>query len=217
MRTRRQTLLDFISFPLRAVTLIETNRWNLSSLASERFDYVAKHVKGYCLDVGCGKHNRFIQEYLNGHGRGIDLFPYEGLTAEHIVADMTHFPFADSTFDSVTFIANINHVPKSLRDTELTEAYRCLKPGGNIIVTMGNPLAELLIHKVLHWYDTFLGTNYDVDGERGMHEEENFYLTNSEINARLIRAGFTSVAKKYFLTQWGFNHLFIGNKTQTIA
>lgn len=41
---------------------------------------------------------------------------------EHIVEDITKFPFEDEQFDTVTFIANINHVPEPLRDIELTQA-----------------------------------------------------------------------------------------------
>ncbi len=125
---------------------------------------------------------------------------------------MSQFPFEDSTFDSVTFIANINHIPESQRDIELTEAYRVLKPGGNIIVTMGNPLAEILAHKVVMIYDKLFGTNYDMDSERGMEEGEEYYLTNTEIKERLTRASFRIIVKKYFVTQWGLNHLFIGWK-----
>lgn len=211
-RTNRQKCKDFIFFPLRALTLHDGDRWGLSSLASERFDYVAKEVRGFCLDAGCGKNNRFVKQYLGGNGKGIDVFPYEGLTEENIVRDMTHFPFADCSFDSVSFVANLNHVPRTNRDKELAEAYRVLKSGGNIIVTMGNPMAEMLVHHVVHWHDKIFGTDYDMDSERGMEDEEEYYCTNSEITERLLRAGFRNIAKKYFVTQWGLNHLFVGWK-----
>lgn len=207
-----QRLKDFLTFPLRAFTMFENDRCGLLSLASERFDYVSREVIGYCLDVGCGRNNRFIVEYLKGNGKGIDVYPYEGLSEENIVEDISHFPFDTCTFDSVTFIANLNHVPKSLRDIELAEAYRCLKHGGNIIITMGNPLAEILVHKVVAFYDRIFGTKYDMDSERGMHEEEEYYLTDSEIVERLEKAGFVDIKKKYFWTQWMLNHLFVARK-----
>ncbi len=214
-RRRRSTLKklgDLITFPLRAFTLFHEDRLGFTSLASERFDYVANEVVGYCLDVGCGRNNRFINEYLGGHGKGVDVFRYEGLTDDHVVEDLSTFPFPDSTFDSVTFIANINHVPESLRDQELAEAYRVLKPNGNIIVTMGHPFAELAVHKVVWMHDKLFGTNQDMDSERGMGEEEAYYLRDSEIVARLTRAGFQGLRKKRFATQWGLNHLFVGWK-----
>ena len=148
-----------------------------------------------------------------GGGQGIDVYAYEGLTKEQIVEDMSHFPFADATFDTVTFIANLNHVPRESRDAELGEAFRCLRSGGNIVVTMGNPVAEILVHKLVWCYDRLLGTRLDVDSERGMLEGEEYYLLDTEIRARLAAAGFVNVRKKYFLAQWCLNHLLTGEKT----
>lgn len=215
MRTKRTTLgrvLDFATFPLRAFFFFHNDKWGLSSQASERYDYVAREIQGPCLDVGCGYHNRFVTEWLGGAGQGIDVYQYAGLTTQQIVSDMSHFPFEDQSFDSVTFIANLNHVPKSLRDRELSEAHRCLRPGGNIVVTMGNPIAEFAVHKVVAFYDRFFGTHVDMDTERGMGEEESYYLLDGEIRARLRTAGFTNLKKKYFWTQWGLNHLWVAWK-----
>jgi SAM-dependent methyltransferase len=207
-----QMIKDFLTFPLRSITLFYTDRWGLSCLATERYDYVSREVIGYCLDVGCGRFNRFINEFLDGKGRGIDIFQYEGLSQDNIVKDMSRFPFKDNTFDSVTFIANINHIPAHLRDAELSEAYRVLKTQGNIIITMGNPIAEILAHKSIALYDKTIGTKYDIDEERGMHEEESLFLKDDEIIQRLNGAGFVNIKKKYFLTQWFLNHLFVGWK-----
>lgn len=212
MRGGWQRIKDTLTFPLRALTLFHEDRWGLSSLASERFDYVARHVRGRCLDVGCGPHDRFVHEWLAGRGKGIDVFAYEGLTEDQIFADLTKFPFPDGSFVSVTFIANLNHVPRSQRDAELSEAYRVLMPGGNIVVTMGNPLAEILVHKVVALRDRLFGTRDDMDGERGMEEEEEYYLLDREIIVRLKRAGFVNIRKTRFWTQWGLNHLLAGSK-----
>ena len=211
-RSPARKIVDFLSFPLRAVTLFHDDRLGLSALASERFDYVAREVSGYCLDVGCGRHNRFVREFLQGNGRGIDLFTYEGLTAENLAADLTRLPFADQSFATVTFIANLNHCPRPQRDGELREAFRVLRPGGKIIVTMGNPLAEILVHRLVRLYDQLFRTNVDMDTQRGMAEGEEYYLTDREIRDRLTRAGFVRLRKKYFLTQWALNHLFIGER-----
>lgn len=111
----------------------------MSAIARDRFDYVAREVRGHCLDIGCGPRNRFVREYLDGDGVGVDVFPYEGLEPEQILEDMTKLPFADGSFDTVTFLANFNHIPEPLRDAELAEAMRVLRPRGNVIITMGNP------------------------------------------------------------------------------
>lgn len=118
--------MDLITFPLRAVTLFHEDRWGLSSLAAERSHYVSREVQGPCLDVGCGRHNRFVGEFCRGDLRGMDLFAYEGLTRDEIVESLTSLRFAGGTFRSVTFIANLNHGPRPDRHTELAEAYRVL-------------------------------------------------------------------------------------------
>jgi SAM-dependent methyltransferase len=213
-RQSMQKIKDFLTFPLRSVTMFYADRWGLSSLASERYDYVSREVTGYCLDVGCGRCNRFIKEFLHGEGKGIDVFQYDGLSPDNIVKDMSRFPFEDNTFDSVTFIANLNHIPLHSRDIELSEAYRVLKTNGNIIITMGNPVAEILAHKAIAFYDKIFGTTYDIDEERGMREDEEYYIRDPEIIARLNRAGFGNIKKKFFGTQWFLNHLFVAWKTE---
>lgn len=212
LRTLNQQIFDFIFFPLRALTLFEENKWGLTSLRNERFDHVAREVKGYCLDIGCGRYNTFIKYYCNNNGIGIDVYPYEGLTKKNVVRDLKKFPYKSNLFDTVTFIANINHIPRNDRDKELKEAFRCLKNKGSIIITMGNPLTEILVHKLVHTYDTVFNTLIDVDSERGMHEHENYYLTDKEIISRLKKAKFKKIRKKYFFTQWGLNHMFIAYK-----
>lgn len=215
MRSRVQKAKDFLLFPLRAFTLFYEDAWGLSCQATERFDYVASAVQGRCLDVGCGLKNRFIEEFCRGNGVGIDVFAYDGLTSANLVTDMTKLPYSDGSFDTVTFIANLNHVPKSLRDLELAEAFRVLRPGGNVVVTMGNPLAEILVHQVVWLHDRITGSKQDLDSIRGMHEDEEYYLTTREITGRLKSAGFQNISCKYFTTQWFLNHMFIGWKTST--
>ena len=217
LRTRNQKIKDFLTFPLRALALFEFDRWGLTSLRSERFDYVAPEVRGYCLDVGCGRHDLFIAKYCRRHGKGIDVYPYEGLTEAHLVEDITHFPFEDASFDTVTFIASINHVPRFKRDIELAEAHRCLRDGGNIVLTMGKPVAELAAHLAIYTYDKLFGTNHDVDMERGMAEGETYFVTEREIRRRLTSAGFVGIQRKSFWTQWGLNRLYIGWKRQLSA
>jgi len=47
-----------------------------------------------------------------------------------------------------------------------------------------------------------------------MDEEEEYYLTDSEIIKRLSLAGFKNISKKYFFTQWCLNHLFVAWKSK---
>ena len=66
-RSLLRRLADFLTFPLRAMTLFEKDKWGLSSLASDRFRYVAREVRGYCLDVGCGRRVRQRPEEILPH------------------------------------------------------------------------------------------------------------------------------------------------------
>jgi len=211
-RSRWKVIVDFLTFPVRVLLLFQKGRWGLTCRQMERFYYVASVTGERCLDIGCGRYNRFIRTFKKERGVGLDVYPYEGLLEKEVVEDLTRFNFPNSSFNSVTFIASVNHIPARDRDTELGEAFRCLKDGGNIVITMGNPLAEIVIHWLARISDRFLGTRVDLDGERGMDEEEDYYLTDREIINRLQLAGFTSIRKKYFITQWGLNHMFVGWK-----
>lgn len=217
LRSAGQRGLDFITFPVRALTLFHHDAMGLSCLATERFDEVARECRGYTLDIGCGYHNRFISHHLREYGKGIDLFKYEGLTDEHVVESLAEFPFADGTFDTVTFIANINHCPRPQRDQEIAEAFRVLTPGGTIVVTMGSVLAEMLVHKVVWVYDKILGTKVDMDSERGMEEDEEYHITREEIEERLTKAGFVHLRRRMFWTQWGMNALYVGEKPRGVG
>lgn len=211
-RTQRQILIDFLTFPIRAFTLMGEDFGGLSSLPSERYYYCAEQVQGFCLDVGCGPNNRFISDFLYGNGIGIDVFPYEGLEKDQVFPDLENFPFPDNNFETICFIASINHVPRNKRIIELREAYRCLKPGGNIILTMGKPIAEILTHQVAYLSDLLFKTEFDLDGQRRMQEDEDFYLTKNEIFRLLKETGFYQIRMKPFLTQWLLNSAYIALK-----
>lgn len=95
---------------------------------------------GKCLDIGCGRYNRFISEFRKNIEVGIDVYKYEDFSKKDIVPDMTKLPFNKKVFGTLTLIANINHIPKKIRNMELNEIFRVLNHKGKIIVTMGNSL-----------------------------------------------------------------------------
>jgi SAM-dependent methyltransferase len=197
---------NFLTFPFRAVTLFDDDRFGLQSLRTERMSYVAEEVRGLCLDIGCGPGNLFIKNHMKGQGTGVDVFPYTGLSQKNIV-DPMRLPFRDRSFGTVTLIAAINHIPESKRAGEIREIYRVLRPGGRLIVTMGNPLAEIIVHKLSGALN-----KEDMDTERGMEEDESYYMTDGEIRKALSAAGFAIHSKKRFWSQWGLNHMLIGLK-----
>jgi SAM-dependent methyltransferase len=207
-----QRFLDFILFPFRGLVALEDNKWGLTSLRHERYHYVSRYCKGRVLDVGCGRNNVFINEFMNGNGWGIDVYKYEGLQANQVFPDLSRFPCEDKSYDTIVFIANLNHVPPRNRLTELREAFRCLNDGGRIVLTMGNPVAEILAHKLVYFNEKVLGIESDVDYERGMSEEEEYYVKYTEIKRLLKEAGFVDIRSRTFWEQWGLNKLFVGHK-----
>lgn len=193
------------------MTLFDQDRHGLRSLRSERFEYVAREVRGRCLDIGCGPHDRFVREFLGGCGIGIDVHPYEGLRPEQVV-QVPPFPFPDASFGTVTFIACLNHVPRGMRAAELAEARRVLEPRGRVVVTMGLPFAEVLAHRAVRWHDRLLGTRHDVDHERGVCEDEDEFLRPADVEGLLRGAGLRPVARRRFGTQWGLNALWVAER-----
>ncbi len=212
--SKHSPLKDFILFPFRAIFLVEESKYGLTSLRDERFHYVKKYVVGKCLDIGCGKDNIFIKQFLDNNGIGLDLYPYEGLTKEHLVDDFCNLSFPDNSFGTVTFIANFNHIPKNLRNAEIAEAFRLIEPGGRIIITMGSPVAELLAHLNVWIQDSLFNTHLDMDNERGMVEGESYFVLDKEIAACLTNTGFKNLQRHTFPTQWGLNHLWLGFKEE---
>ncbi len=206
-----QKTIDFITFPIRSLFITEHNKWGLTSLRNERYDYAAKEVLGYCLDIGCCRNNAFVKNYLGGNGIGVDNFPFDGLSDENIIEDLTKLPFKNETFNSVTFLANINHIPESERDEELFEAYRCLKTGGNIIIQTAIPWVSIVAHITAEYYDKIFRTNHHTDTEMGM-EDDDYYVEEKEVIERLKKAGFKNIKKKNFTTQWWLNRLYVGWK-----
>jgi len=48
--------------------------------------------------------------------------------------DLTRMPYADATFDLITSISVVEHIPAV--EKALAEMYRCLKPGGRLLLTI---------------------------------------------------------------------------------
>jgi SAM-dependent methyltransferase len=209
---RSTRALNAALFPFRALAVQQNDHGPVHSLRSERFSYVAEFTVGRCLDVGCGPENRFIRKWHND-GLGIDVFGYSGLEQTQIVEDMTQLPFDDAAFDTVTLIAALNHIEEHLRAPQLAEINRVLRPGGRVVLTMGAAAAELVVHKLVHVYHARLGTGHeDMDGERGMCEHESFSVSPAEIQSLLNDAGFPTVHRTRFASQWGLNSVYVGVK-----
>jgi len=96
---------------------------------------LSPHIKGKILDVGCD--NKPYQKLFT-HAKeyiGLELDSPENRKKgeANVFYDGKHFPFGDSTFDSVVFTQVLEHVFNP--DEFLNEINRILKKDGNILLT----------------------------------------------------------------------------------
>ena len=153
-------------------------------------------VRGRVLDIGCGE-NYLMRRYreAGGWGIGIDVYPWAHV--DQVVEDTAKLPFADATFDTITFVACLNHIPN--RAEVLVEARRLLAPRGRILVTNLTPGLSRVWHGWAYW---------DADQhQRGMKEGEVFGFKEPELIKLTGRAGFYLIERQPF--SWGLNCLYI--------
>lgn len=189
--------INFILLPVRLVFSHETvNRLGLRSLRDERYDIVRKNLCGRLLDIRCGN-NELVKTY--GHDSvGVDVFDFGGDAL--ILEDASNLPFDDKSFQSVSFVASLNHVIK--RKEVLSEAYRLLTDGGRAYMTMLSPFWGVLRHKLAWW---------DPDQhDRGMKEGEEMGLSKRYLIGLFDECGFFLVKRQRFIL--GINNLYIFQK-----
>ena len=168
-------------------------------LAQRRVKAVLPHIRGRLLDVGCG-FNRLVRDYENGVG--VDVHPWPG--ADVIVADTATLQWESASFDTVTIIAALNHIPN--RVAVINECRRVLRPGGRVVITMLAPRTS----RVWHW----LRAPWDTDQlERGMKPGEVFGFTSPELLEMFGCAGFTLLLRRRFML--GLNRLYVFGLPET--
>lgn len=159
------------------------NMIGLRSLRDERYDRVAEQCRGSLLDIGCGD-NGLVKRYRCGvgvdvHDSGCDL----------VVENTSSLPFDNGEFDTVSFVASLNHIP--YRQEVIAEASRVLSDKGRVVLTMLSPF----IGKVRHWLAW-----WDADqSDRGMKAGEETGLSNKYIIYLFKNAGFRLVERKRFI------------------
>jgi SAM-dependent methyltransferase len=168
----------------------------LKTNADIRTGIVLSAARGRLLDIGCGS-NRLVMQYRanGGDGFGVDVYPWKGV--DLVVTDTSKLAFPDASFDTICFVACINHIPK--RADVLREARRLLEPGGQVLVTNLTPGVSRIWHAWAFW---------DSDQhQRGMAAGEVWGLTHGELMALASSAGLELVARRRF--SWGLNSLYI--------
>jgi len=208
VRSNIGIIADTITFPIRALFMLTEGKFGLSSLREERMRVVSKFCSGRVLDIGCGRGNLFINEYIgNENGVGVDIYPYEGV--ENVIEDAKNLPFENNTFNTITLIAVGGHIPYSDRVAEFKEFSRVLKTGGVLIMTEGEPITQYLVHK---WSDIYsrLHGELDMDTERGMEEDEQYCMPTSEILTYMNTRPLKLIKRYRFM--WYLNNAYVAEK-----
>jgi hypothetical protein len=108
-------------------------------------------------------------------------------------------PFPDNSFDTVTIITALNHIPN--RDVALKEIWRVLTPNGRFLATMIGPLTGKFIHRIF---------KHDEATRGGMRPGELEGMTNNEVCDLLKLCGFDLLEIHPF--EFGINKLFVATK-----
>lgn len=167
-----------------------------------RVDSVLPWVRGKLLDIGCGT-NELARKYNATSGcmlgTGVDVYGWPGV--DLVVADTSCLPFDSESFDTITIVAALNHIPN--RAAVLREAHRLLRPAGRLVVTMIPPR----ISRLWHW----LRRRADADqAVRGMKPGEVYGLSQRDVEHLLAQAGFTCALRKRFML--GINSITVADK-----
>jgi len=127
-------------------------------------EIILKNLSGnLILDIGAGTGR--ITEYLRAKSKNVIAvdFVYEALTAiksEREFApranmDVTNLGFKDSSIDCIFACRVLQSLPtKKEKELAICEIARVLKPGGNLILTEGNPLRVKFVPVPYNFYIT---------------------------------------------------------------
>lgn len=170
-----------------------------------RFTKVAPYIpKGATLlDVGTGD-GAFLL-YLNGHVRtavGIDPYLTQPASRDNCRLIPGSFPYdydEDITFDVITLLAAIEHIPMDEHPCVVNGCWKYLNPGGQVILTVPHPRVDRLLDvlKKLRMIEGF-----------SMHEHYGF---NPECLPHVFK-GWRHVKKERW--ELGCNYLFIFEKPE---
>ncbi|MEV7124423.1 methyltransferase domain-containing protein [Streptomyces sp. NPDC093260] len=120
------------------------------------YDFVLSKVRAgqKVLDIGCGT-GRFTVPMAAAGAKvtGLDIsramldvtegkLTAQGLSADLHEGDMANLPFADGSFDVVTSMLALMHIPLEDRERVFAEVSRVLRPGGRFVIGVKNGLFE---------------------------------------------------------------------------
>lgn len=140
------------------------------------------------LDVGCGS-GRPVATRLGSAGHdvlGLDISTAMlALAREHAdaalaAADMTRLPVRDGAADGAVAAFSVIHVPREDHGEVFAEFHRALRPGGRLLVTLGDDAWE---GENSDWLETgaeMRWSFHDLETSRGLLEDAGFTVDRVE-------------------------------------
>jgi ubiquinone/menaquinone biosynthesis C-methylase UbiE len=142
------------------------------------------------LDAGCGGGRPVLARLDCAHETvGLDISTSQlRLARERVPAagfaqgDLANLPFADDSFDALCSFYAVIHVPKEEHERVLSEFHRVLRPGGDLLVSMG--AIEGWEGRNDDWLDTDAAMEwsyYGPDKSREIVESAGFEVVNERL------------------------------------
>ena len=152
------------------------------------------------MDFGCGHQALFlrsVQEQI-ARGIGLDYDAAPSRPAANIEIQQFHFKerfeFADRTFDQITILAVVEHIPLDQVDILFREFRRVLKDDGRVLLTTPTPAAKPLLE--------FLAFKLRIISAPEIADHKHYY-SESDLRALAALHGLEFTAYSKFL--FGFN------------
>ncbi len=156
-----------------------------------------------CLDFGCGTGG--LVRFLKNHG--IDALGYDDgfafeytRSAEIPIINKTELDSLESTFDFISAIEVLEHIPNPLETFNTFR--RLLKPGGVLFITTGN--SEPFRNSIFKWHYTKVPavhiSFYEPSTLKYILEKTGFSYGNLKLNE-----GYSEILKYKILNYLGFN------------
>lgn len=131
---------------LLSVHRVDPSRAGVDRMVRRRLVVTNRLCKGRVLELGCGR--GLLPRMVHEGGLpavGIDLnhaklrAAREHFPGGHFIrADIRAVPLPERTFDTVLLPEVLEHVPDEAGDRMLAEAWRLLRPGGRLVVSVPN-------------------------------------------------------------------------------
>lgn len=170
---------------------------------------VSRHIRpaSRVLDFGCGHQAMFLQavQHQIAHGIGLDYDSESGPIGPNLEIRKFHFQgrldFPDHSFEQVSLLAVLEHIPLELVDALFEEFHRVLVPGGQVLLTTPTPAAKPVLE--------FLAFKLHVISAPEIADHRHYY-SQADLQSLATRRGFQCSLYRKFL--FGFNGFAVFTK-----